>query len=335
MTSPGGIIFCDVDIPEINDNQVLIKIMRIGICGTDMHVYHGKHPFTPYPVVQGHEVSGRIEKIGRNVTRLKIGDKVTIQPQMFCGECYPCTHNSYHICDHLKVMGFQTTGMASEYFAADQKKVLKFSDSMSFEHGAMVEPLAVAVHALGRGGGAAGKKILVLGAGPVGNLVGQAAKGMGASEVMITDLSDYRLRLAKDCGIDHCVNVKTQDLGELLMSKFGADRADTILECVGVNSTIEQAILYARKGTDIIVVGVFGDKATVDLSLVQDRELRLIGTLMYQESDFLKAIELIEEGKVRLDPLVTDHFTFREYLKAYEYFEDQKDRVMKIMIEIG
>jgi L-iditol 2-dehydrogenase len=312
----------------------LIKIMSIGVCGSDIHVYHGKHPYTTYPVVQGHEVSGEIAGLGNRVTQFSIGDKVTIQPQVTCGKCYPCTHGKYHICDELKVMGFQTTGTASEFFAVDAKKVLKLPESLSFDEGAMVEPLAVAVHALGRGGYVAGKKILVLGAGPIGNLVAQAAKGLGAEAVMITDLSDYRLDLAKECGIDYCIKSTVQDVGTSLIEKFGPFKADLILECVGINPTMNQAISNARKGTDIIIVGVFGEKAAVDLGFVQDRELRLIGTAMYQEKDYLKAIELIEQGKIKLKPLITDHFEFKDYLKAYEHIDAKRDQVMKVMINV-
>lgn len=334
MTSPGKIEFRYVPIPEIGDDEVLIKIMRIGICGSDVHVYHGVHPYTGYPVVQGHEVSGQIVKAGSNVRNLKPGDMVTVQPQVYCGRCYPCTHGRYNICEELKVMGFQTTGIASEYFAVDSKKVLRLPDGISYDEGAMVEPLAVAVHALRRSDGVDGKKVLILGAGPIGNLVAQAARGMGAEKVMITDLSDFRLGIAERCGIDFCVNPNKKDLKEALIENFGPDRADLILECVGVNSTIEQAISYARKGTDIIVVGVFGQKVNVDLGLVQDRELRLIGTLMYMEEDYIKAIEMIQQKKVNLKPLITNHFPFKDYLKAYEYIEKQRDHAMKVMIDV-
>lgn len=335
MTSPGEIIFNEIPVPALKPGEVLIKIMRIGICGSDIHVYHGKHPYTSYPVVQGHEVSGEVAGIHEGVTRFRIGDRVTVQPQVVCGQCYPCTHESYHICDDLKVMGFQTTGMASEYFAVNADKVLRLPGHLSFDEGAMVEPLAVAVHALGRSGRElAGKKILVLGAGTIGNLVAQAAKGLGAEAVMITDLSEFRLAKAGECGIDYCVNTGKQALGEALTGSFGAFKADLILECVGVNATISQAIENARKGSDIIVVGVFADKATVDMGLVQDREIRLIGTLMYKEEDYVKAIELISNGKIKLKPLITDHFKFGDYLKAYRQIEIKKDRVMKVMIDL-
>ena len=335
MTQPGRIEFRDIPVPIIAGHEVLIKIMRIGVCGSDIHVYHGKHPYTKYPVVQGHEVSGEVVEVGKAVTNLAVGDRVTIQPQVVCGKCYPCTHGRYHICDELKVMGFQTTGTASEYFAVDASKVLKLPYNMSFDFGAMVEPLAVAVHALFRSGmDIAGKKVLVLGAGPIGNLVAQAAKGLGAALVMITDLSEYRLDIARQCGVDFCVNTGNTDLDSALAEHFGPNKADLILECVGVNATMSQAVSNARKGSDIIVVGVFGDKASVELGLVQDRELRLIGTLMYQESDYLKAIELIGKGVINLGCLITNHFPFRDYIKAYKYIEETRDRAMKIMINV-
>jgi L-iditol 2-dehydrogenase len=333
MTAPGNIEYRDVPLPEPVRGQVLIKIIRIGVCGSDMHVYHGKHPFTSYPVVQGHEVSGQIVKIGPEVSGFEDGDKVTVQPQVVCGKCYSCAHGQYHICDDLKVMGFQTTGMASGFFAVDAERLLKLPHTMSYDQGAMIEPVAVGVHALKRGGDVTGKKILVLGAGPIGNLAAQAARGMGAERVMITDISEYRLGVARECGIDYCINTASQDIGVEISARFGPDRADLILECVGANVTIEQAVTYARKGTDIIVVGVFQDKANVELGLVQDRELRLIGTLMYQKMDFERAIALVENNKVKLDPLISKHFDFMNYAEAYEYIEEQRDKTLKVIIK--
>ena len=335
MTEPGKILFKEIPLPEPGENEVLIKIMRIGICGSDIHVYHGKHPFTTYPVTQGHEVSGSIEKLGPGVTGHRIGDRVTIQPQVVCGKCYSCTHGQYHICNELKVMGFQTTGMASEYFVCDAQRVLKLPDTMSFEEGAMIEPMAVACHALGRAENLEGKKVLVMGAGPIGNLVGQTAKALGAKAVMITDLSDFRLGLAKKVDIDYSVNPSNQNLSREIAGVFGPDKADLILECVGANATIDAAISNARKGTDIVVVGVFGDKPSVDMGLLQDRELRLIGTLMYQTADYLKGIELVQAGKIKLAPLMTNHFAFPNYLKAYQYIEDKKDQTIKVFIDVN
>lgn len=255
-------------------------------------------------------------------------------PQMTCGECYPCKHGMYHICDSLKVMGFQTGGAAQEYFIVPENMILKLSESLSFEEGAMIEPVSVAIHALGRAGDIYGKKVLILGAGPIGNLVGQVAKGLGANTVMSTDLSDFRLDIAKQCGIDFTINPKTENLEKAVLNNFGPDEADMILECVGVESTISQAVSLARKGTTIVVVGVFGKKPVIDLGLVQDRELSLVGTLMYQKRDYIKAIELAGSDKLMLKNLITNTFSFSAYMDAYQYIEEKKDRAMKIMITL-
>ena len=335
MMKPHLIKFVDIKINEPKDNEVLLKVMKIGVCGSDIHVWHGKHPYVEYPVVQGHEVSCIVEKIGRNVENVSVGDKVTVQPQIVCNKCLPCRTGRYNICQNLKVMGFQTTGLASEYFITDANKVIKLPDSVSLDDGIFIEPLAVAVHALRRSCiNFKGANVLVLGAGTIGNLVAQTAKALGAKKVIITDVSDYRLDVAKRSDINRCVNIKDEDLETIIISEFGEDRADLILECVGVDSTISQAIAYARKGSEIIIVGVFGDKAAVDLGLVQDRELTLIGTLMYRKEDFEIAIELVKQAKINFKPLLSRRFTFADYSQAYNLIDREGDKIMKILIDV-
>jgi L-iditol 2-dehydrogenase len=333
MVQPGKIVFSEVPVPEVKDNQIKIKMKRIGVCGSDIHVNHGKHPYTSYPVVQGHEVSAVVEEIGKDVTNVKVGDVVTIQPQVVCGKCYPCTHGRYNACESLKVMGFQTTGMASEYFVVDADKALKLPDGMSYEHGAMIEPLAVAVHAVRRFGDVKGKDVLVLGGGPIGNLVAQTVKAMGASKVLLSELSAYRLETAKKCGVE-TVNPAEKDLKEAIVECFGTDGADVIFECIGINATMKQAIEYARKGSDIIVVGVFGDLGTINMGFVQDHELRLIGTAMYRVEDYKTAIDLVNEGLIEFDALITHRVKFRDYSTAYAIIDEQKDKAMKVMIDM-
>ena len=334
MTAPGAISFREVPTPIPQPGEVLVKMMSIGVCGSDIHVYHGKHPFTKYPVTQGHEVAGEVAALGEGVTEFSIGQKVTIQPQVVCGDCYPCRHGKYNLCESLKVMGFQTTGAASTYFAVDAGKVTPLPDSMTFDQGAMIEPLAVAVHAVKRAGDVNGLKIVVLGAGPIGNLVAQTAKGMGAASVMITDISQYRLDIAGKCGIDHCVNTKEKDLNAAMLEAFGPDKADIIYDCAGTNTTMGQAIQYARKGSTIILVAVFDGMATVDLAVANDHELDIKSTMMYRNEDYLDAIRLVNAGKIHLDILMSKRFAFRDYLKAYEYIERNRETTMKVIIDV-
>lgn len=334
MTNPKEITFREVPVPEITAEQVLVKIKRIGICGSDIHVYHGKHPFTSYPVTQGHEVSGEIVKLGENVKGFTVGQKITIQPQVVCGECYPCRHGKYSLCEKLKVMGFQTTGTASEYFAVDAAKVTALPEEMSYDEGAMIEPLAVAVHAVKRAGDVKGMKIAVLGAGPIGILVAQTAKGLGAESVMITDVSDLRLDKAKECGVDFCVNTRKKDFGDAMLEDFGPDKANVIYDCAGNDITMGQAIKYARKGSSIILVAVFAGMANIDLAVLNDHELDLNTSMMYRNEDYIEAIRLVNENKVLLKPLISKHFAFKDYKAAYEYIDANRETTMKVIMDI-
>jgi L-iditol 2-dehydrogenase len=333
MTALGKIEFHEVAKPAPQSDQVLIQVKNIGVCGSDIHVYHGLHPYTSYPVVQGHEVAGVISEVGEMVQGFSKGDQVVFMPQVTCGTCYPCRHGMYHICDSLKVMGFQTGGAAQEFIVIDTEKVLKVPNHVPPDQAAMVEPIAVAVHALSRGGEVKEKNVLVLGAGTIGNLVGQVAKALGAKAVMITDVSEYKREQARQSGLDFVVD-PAEDLTRAIIDHFGPDRADLILECVGVQDTITQAISNARKGSTIVVVGVFGKKPLVDLGLVQDREISLVGTLMYQRRDYEKAIELVSKGQLKLEKLISRHYAFMQYMEAYQDIDLAQGNTMKVMIDL-
>jgi len=334
MMQPGKIIFREIPVPEVAEHQILVKVQMIGICGSDIHVYHGEHPFTSYPVTQGHEASCEVVALGSGVSGFFVGQKVTIEPQVYCGRCHPCTHGKYNLCEELKVMGFQTTGVASTYFAVDASKVTPLPQEMSYEEGAMIEPLAVAVHGVRRAGDVNGKKVVVIGAGPIGNLVAQVAKGMGAAQVMITDVSDYRLELAKNCGVDFAVNTRNEEFGAAMVRCLGPDKADVIYDCAGNNTTMNQAILCARKGSTIILVAVFAGMATVDLAVLNDHELDLNTTMMYRHEDYVTAIEMVSNGKIRLKPLMSRVFPFGRYKQAYEFIEANRETSMKILIDV-
>ncbi len=290
-----------------------MQTRRIGVCGSDIHVYHGLHPYTSYPVVQGHEIGGVVADVGADVTSVKVGDKITFHAASDLRRVL-----SLHARDapHLRVA--QGDGLpdrrrgAGIFRPARRKRRSSCPTACRWIAAAMIEPIAVVVHALARGGGAEGKRVIVLGAGPIGNLTAQVAQASGAKAVMITDISPYKLDKARECGIDLAINTGEENLGDAIAEHFGPDKADLILECVGVEPTMTDAIQYARKGSTIVVVGVFGKKPQVDLGLVQDRELSLTGTLMYQQADYERAIELVASGKLKLDEMITHRFPFEQ-----------------------
>jgi L-iditol 2-dehydrogenase len=304
------------------------------VCGSDVHVYHGKHPYTPYPVVQGHEFSASVEAVGEGVSGLRPGMKVTSMPQEVCGVCSPCRRGDYHICDNLRVEGFQAPGCAQELWVTSASKIIVLPEELSYEQGALVEPVSVAVHAVGRAGDLNGRNVAVLGAGPIGNLVAQVAQA-GGGNVLITDISNYRLQVARQCGLEHVSNAGQENLRQAALDAFGSAGFDVAFECVGVEATMTAAVETIQKGGTIVVVGVFGEKPRIDIGLVQDRELNLRGTLMYQERDYRKAVELIASGQVKTGPLISRHFPFEDYMEAYRYIDAQRDQTMKVFIDVG
>ncbi|MBQ9008652.1 MAG: alcohol dehydrogenase catalytic domain-containing protein, partial [Clostridia bacterium] len=317
MTEPRKIVFRTVEAPSAEPGRVLLRVRRIGVCGSDIHVYHGTHPFTAYPVTQGHEVSAEVVALGEGVTGLTPGQRVTVEPQIVCGECYPCRHGKYNLCEKLKVMGFQDTGLASEYFLADPSRITQLPEGLSFDEGAMIEPLAVTVHAVRRFPDMDGANVAILGAGPIGQLLAQSCRAAGAKKIMITDISDLRLNIARNLGVDVAVNTRDIPFERAVLSAFGPDRADVIYDCAGNDQSMGDAIASARKGSTIILVAVFGKKANVDLAVLNDHELDLNTSMMYRHEDYVQAIDWVNEGKIQLKPLISRHFPFSEYLEAY------------------
>ena len=333
MTAPGMIQFGEAPSPAVRAGEVLLRVRRIGVCGSDVHVYHGTHPFTPYPVVQGHEFSAVVEAVGANVAGVRVGDLVTATPQRVCGTCRPCRRGDYHICDLLAVRGFQAPGCAQDLFVTEAAKIVPLPSSFTFEQGALVEPVSVGVHSVSRAGGMNGRNVAVLGAGPIGNLLAQVAQAQGA-RTLVTDISDFRLDVARRCGLEATSNAKAESLAAAASRVFGSDGFDVAFECAGVEETINAAIGTIQKGGTIVLVGVYGGRPKLDIGLVQDRELNLVGTLMYKYEDFTRAVELMAAGRVITAPLDSRHFAFEQYPGAYRFIDQAGDQSMKVFIDL-
>lgn len=334
MTAPGVIDISEVaGPPPPGPDEVLLRIKRIGVCGSDVHVNHGRHPFTSYPVVQGHEFSGVIEQVGSGVRDLRAGMKATATPQVTCGRCAPCRRGDYHICDDLKVQGFQAPGCAQDYFVARAERIVPLPDSFTFEQGAFVEPVAVGVHAAARVPSVRDRRTVVFGAGPIGNLLAQVLQAEGA-RVLVTDVSDHRLTIAQACGIASVSNATGEPLRDAVGRAFGADGFDLAFDCAGAQQTIAAAVENLEKGGTLVLVAVYAEQPRVNTGLIQDRELTLTGTLMYRHADFVRAVDLIESGRVLTAPLETAHFPLERFRDAYAFIDGSRDRSMKVFIDV-
>jgi len=335
MISPGVIEFREIPEPgPLKDNEVLLRIKRIGVCGSDIHVFHGKHPATPYPVVQGHEYSAIVEATGKRVTKVKPGNRATARPQLVCGECGPCKRGQYNACQELKVQGFQAPGVAQDLFVIPEERIVAFPDSISLEQGAMIEPAAVGAHSTNRVTGLKGKNVVVSGAGTIGNLVAQFAKARGAAKVLITDISDYRLDIARQCSIEGTLNVKNTPFEEGIRSFFGSEGFQVGFEAAGVQSSLDVLMQFVEKGGDVVILGVYSQNPVVNMFYLGEHELNVFGSMMYRHEDYEAAVEMIASGKIITAPLLTTSFPFNKYLDAYKFIEQQGDKSMKVMIEL-
>ena len=330
---PEQIQFEERNIPEINNDQLLLKMKYVGVCGSDIHIYYGKHPFVGpeyYPLVQGHEGVAEVSKVGKNVTGFESGDLVTVMPQLFCGKCEMCRKGMPHICETLKVLGCQCDGLFAEYFGVDANLAIKLPSNADPVESALIEPLAVAIGAVRKLGCLGGKKLLVYGAGVIGNLCAQVAKAFGCAQVTIADIDESRLNTAVvSCGIDANININNPPNGEKSFDDY-----DYVIECVGIESTLKTAIKHSKKNSKILVVGVFGKEATLPVALIQDRELMLQGSLMYEREDYITAINLLQSHKVIVKPLIYKVLPFSAYDTAYDLIAKNKAKAIKVIIQI-
>ena len=335
LVEPKHIEFKEVAEPKAADltaHQVLVHIKRIGICGSEIHSYHGLHPATFYPVVQGHEYSGVVVAVGRAVSVCKPGDHITARPQLVCGKCNPCKRGQYNVCEHLRVQAFQADGAAQDFFVVDDDRVAKLPEGMSLDYGAMIEPSAVGAHASNRTD-VKDKNVVVSGAGTIGNLIAQFCIARGAKNVLITDVSDLRLAKARECGIQHTLNIIKKPLKEAVHELFGEEGYQVGFEVAGVEVSIRSLMETIEKGSDIVVVAVFAKDPALSMFYLGEHELRLIGSMMYRHEDYLTAIDYVSKGIVNLKPLVSNRFAFEEYDDAYQFIDKHRETSMKVLID--
>ena len=337
LKEPGLVEIREVPLPrEIRSNEILLKIHRVGVCGSDIHMYYGKHPFAnTYPMVQGHEYGGEVVAVGADVKLLKPGMKATARPHLVCGNCAACKKGQYNVCQNLKVEGCAgPEGAAQEYFIIPEDRAVAIPDNMSYDQAAMIEPTAVAAHATRRVGDLCDKNVVVMGAGTIGNLVAQFAIARGAKNVLITDLVDFKLAKAKECGITHTANLKKESFTAAVKRVFGEEGFQVAFEAVGVQSALTELIAGVENGGTVVIIGVYVQNPVVNMGFLGEHELQVLGSMMYRHEDYLEAIEWVNAGKIKLSPLITQYYPLTDYHDAYKFIEAQADQAIKVMISV-
>lgn len=328
---PYSVCYVEREIPKIKENEVLLKILCVGVCGTDVQVYVGKNKFMKFPIVPFHEGVGEIVKIGSQVKEFEVGDKVVVEPILHCGQCRPCLIGRYNACDNFACLGVQVDGLGSEYFAIDPKYLHKISKELSLEKAVLVEPLAVGVHAAKRAQ-VKGANVLVVGAGTIGNFTAQAAKILGAKKVVVTDIDDFKLSIAKKCNIDACVNTSNTQLKNVIQDEFDLWGADIIIDCAGAKDAFLEILNSAGKATTIVIVGNHKNPVEIDLTKIQRNEIDVKGNITYTSEDFYHAIDWMISGEVVTEDFITAVYEIKETGKAMDSIVNPSHKNMKTMI---
>jgi 2-desacetyl-2-hydroxyethyl bacteriochlorophyllide A dehydrogenase len=328
----------DIRVEEVprpgppGEGEVLVASTLVGICGTDVHAAAGHHPFIDRPYRPGHEVVGVVEQVGPGVGDLAAGDHVVLEPNLACGHCRQCRNGRYNICRNLAVFGCQTAGGMADAFVVPRHRLHRLPAGMSDELAALVEPLATPVHAVRRAGVGPGSRVAVLGAGPIGLLVLVAARHAGAEVVVVTDVLLEKRDRASRLGADAAL--AADDAGMVARAAEVLDGpADVVFDCVARESSMAQAIDLVDKGGTVMVVGIAAGPTPVPLHLVQDREISVIGSLMYVREDVEEAIALLAAGAVEATDLVTATFPLDRAAEAFAASSDRQQ--LKVLVAVG
>ena len=336
LTAPERIVVGEADIPKPEKNQILIKVERVGVCGSDPTIYFGRHPYVKYPVVMGHEFSGTVAAFGAGADGLQIGARVAVIPHLVCGKCEACEAEIYNFCESLRCTGAEADGAHCGYIAMPKEMVLPIPDAMSLDDAAMVEPACVGYHAAKRGEIKPGDTVLVVGAGPIGNFCMQSCKALGAGKVVVADMDPDRLELAGSLGADGTVDVTKESLEDGLMRLCGGGKKiDLFFDCVGERGGVLNDILkIARRGARAVVVGVLQNG--YDIPLLPDfvqHELRLSGTTMYTPADYRDMLRLMGDKKISTRGMITHYFDIREIVEVFSMIARRETKFFKIMLK--
>jgi 2-desacetyl-2-hydroxyethyl bacteriochlorophyllide A dehydrogenase len=316
IVSAKSIDFIEREIPEIGEYQVLIRIKASCICGSDLHIYKDKHPAVKPPVTIGHEFAGEVVKIGSEVSNVKIGDRVTVEPVITCGKCSACRHGDYGYCENISFTYRCGDGAMADYFIGNAERVFKLPDEISYEEGALVEPMAVALHAVKRSNIRLGDKVAVIGAGAIGIFVAAICRYLGAAEVVVSDFSEFRLDIARQMGATRTVCASKEDMEKVISDMSGGKGFDKAFECVGMEQTFNQAIRSVRTNGLVTDIGIFEkQQVTFDASILVKKEIRIQGSQGYCW-DFDDAVRLI--GELKAKRLITHYFPLDRLKEAFD-----------------
>lgn len=324
----------DLPTPIPEKDEVLIRVRACGICGSDVHGYYGLTGRRIPPVTMGHEFCGEVCGLGADAKRFSVGDRVVVQPINFCGECENCKKGLTMLCLNKRFLGvLSENGAMAEYVAAPEKLLYKIPDSCSFYQGALVEPYAVAYGGRLKAGDAAGKTVLVVGAGTIGLCVVQLIKQMAPGKLIVSDLSEARLKTALSMGADVAINSREEDFLEAVARITDGKMVDVSIECVGVQSSANQSIQCLRVGGTAVWLGMSQKEMTINMQDIVCSARRVLGSFNYTHKEFGEVAEIVASGQLNTDKLISKVVSLEEAVEIFPQIHQYPDDYLKVIID--
>ncbi len=337
LTEPKVLRIQESPTPDLAADEALIRVKACGICGSDVHGYDGSSGRRIPPLIMGHEAAGVIEGMGAKVEGFSLGDRVTFDSTVYCGECEYCLEGKVNLCDRRMVLGvscgeYRRHGAFAEYVAVPSRILYKLPPSLPFEHAAMIEAVSVAVHAVGRVKFQPGDASVVVGAGMIGLLLVQAARAAGCDRVIAVDLDKDRLKLAKELGATQSINPLESDTIETILGATAGQGVRVSFEVVGSTPTVETAIQATRKGGAVVLVGNLAPQVEFPLQSVVTREITLFGSCA-SAGEYPKCIELMDKGAIKVSPLISAQATLEEGAEWFDRLYAKEAGLMKVILQ--
>lgn len=322
IEQPNQVEVVDLATPKPGANEVLVKVMSSGICGTDIHILRGEY-LGGYPVIPGHEFSGVIEQVGDGVTRFQVGDRVAVEPNVACDNCYNCLHNRHNFCLNWQAIGVTRPGGMAQYVTVPEKSTFAIRD-LPFEHGAFVEPLSCVLHGIERSKIHLADQVAILGAGPIGILLLQTAQLQGAAQITVVEKRPARAEFARARGAHRCLT-RVDDLEK--------DRYDVVIDATGVIPLMAQTIDFARHGGTVLLFGVppAGQRMELEAFKIFRKGLTILSSFTSVRNSY-QAVALLQSKQIDVSGLISHQLPLDEFERGVELIEQGLENVKKVLI---
>lgn len=336
-TKPYCFEYSDFPDPAVGDDEVLISVKACGICGSDVHGFTGKTGRRIPPLIMGHEAAGIVEETGESVKGFEKGDRVCFDSTVYCNKCQPCRKGLYNRCEKRQVLGvstqeFKRHGAFAEYVAVPWWIVSKIPENMSFTQAALLEPVSIGTHAANRAPISSNDTVVVIGAGTIGLFILQAARLRGAAKVIVSDINEFRLDVARKLGADKVVNPLKSDLRETILKETKNRGADVTFEAVGYAQTFLDGVSITKTGGHLVAVGNLEKTAEFNLQELVARELTFTGSYA-SSGEFRDCVDLVASGKINVEPLISDVLPLKDGPGAFERLLKAEENLLKIVLE--